>query len=79
MSKFISGVKSLTTIAKNKIEGVDQHVTPEIAQKRLNVCLACPNLNKVFKNCKVCGCFVSHKSKYKQESCPEGYWKAEQE
>lgn len=78
MDKILNGVKSLTTIAKNKVSGVEQHVSPEKAQKRLNICKACPHLNKVLNNCKKCGCFVAYKTKYKQEACPEGYWKAEE-
>jgi len=73
-NKIKSGVKSLFTIAKNAATGVDQTVSPEIAQNRLNICLGCDRLNQTLQNCKECGCFVRAKTKFKQEKCPLGKW-----
>ena len=73
MSKIKSGMKSLFTIAKNAVEGVDQSVPKEVQEKRLVECEKCPML-MITGNCKSCGCFVKAKTKFKQEYCPEGRW-----
>lgn len=41
--------------------------------KRTSICNTCPNL-KFGTNCGLCGCFVSDKASYKDESCPDGKW-----
>ena len=74
MGKLKSGVKSLFNIAKNAAQGVDQSVPEEVYEMRLNTCKNCPKLIKITGNCAECGCFVSAKSKYRQEACPLGKW-----
>ena len=75
MSKLKNGAKSLFNIAKNAAKGIDQSVPEEVAKDRLDTCLKCPNLGALDR-CKVCGCFVRAKVKFKQELCPEFKWKA---
>lgn len=77
MSKISSGMKSLFEIAKNKFDGVDQHVTEEIREVRMKICEECPKLIKITGNCGECGCFVKIKTKYKQEECPLNKWNKE--
>lgn len=78
-NKLKGGIKSLTRIAKNKLKGVDDKVPEQVKQNRLAICNACPKLNQFLKTCKVCGCNVNLKSQYREESCPEGKWKAYEE
>ena len=51
-------------------------VEPEVAQERLNICWACPNLNSI-RVCKKCWCLMPIKTKLAVMACPEGRWKAE--
>ena len=41
---------------------------------RLGVCRDCPFLNFEKWNCKVCGCYVTKKTKMSTEKCPKGKW-----
>lgn len=74
MGKLKSGAKSLFNIAKNAAKGIDQGVPEEVAEKRLSICMNCPNLFKPTTSCKLCGCFLKAKVKYRQEHCPEYKW-----
>lgn len=73
MSKLKSGAKSLFTIAMNAAKGVDQSVPEEVKKHRMDLCNSCPN-KLITGNCKLCGCFVSAKTSYRQEACPDGKW-----
>jgi len=46
----------------------------EIAEKRYNICLECPELIQATKQCKQCGCFMSLKTKLATAKCPIGKW-----
>lgn len=47
---------------------------PELAEQRLNICKGCPELIKLTRQCKKCGCFMQVKSKMKLAVCPIGKW-----
>jgi hypothetical protein len=47
---------------------------PEIAQSRLSICESCPELIKLTKQCKKCGCFMAAKTKLQNAKCPIGKW-----
>ena len=49
-------------------------VDAEKAESRLAICLECPELVKVTKQCKQCGCFMQGKVKLESASCPLGKW-----
>ena len=51
-----------------------KHTTPEIAEQRLDICKACPELIQVTKQCKKCGCFMTAKTKLESAKCPIGKW-----
>lgn len=51
-----------------------QHVSDEIAYSRMQLCEECPELIKMTKQCKKCGCFMALKTKLKLASCPIGKW-----
>lgn len=48
--------------------------TVESATERFNICLACPELIQVTKQCKKCGCFMAAKTKLEKATCPLGKW-----
>jgi hypothetical protein len=50
------------------------YTTEEKAAERYAMCLACPELIKVTKQCKKCGCFMVAKTKLEHASCPLGKW-----
>ncbi len=48
--------------------------TKETAKERMKVCLSCPELIKITKQCKKCGCFMELKTKLENAKCPIGKW-----
>lgn len=46
----------------------------ELGKTRLEICKACPELIKVTKTCKKCGCFMTAKTKLTGAVCPLGKW-----
>lgn len=51
-----------------------QYATEEVAKSRYDICLACPELIKLTKQCKKCGCFMAVKTTLEQATCPIGKW-----
>ena len=51
-----------------------ERVTDNVAEERYSICLGCPELLKLTKQCKKCGCFMSVKTRLKNASCPIGKW-----
>ena len=47
---------------------------PELAEQRLNICKGCPELIQLTTTCKMCGCFMSVKTKLQGATCPLGKW-----
>jgi len=52
----------------------ENYIDTEIAMNRMLVCLDCPKLLKITKQCKECGCFMQLKTKLKNATCPLGKW-----
>jgi hypothetical protein len=48
--------------------------TDEVAEARYSICQQCPELLKLTKQCKKCGCFMTAKTKLQKASCPIGKW-----
>jgi hypothetical protein len=46
----------------------------ELGKTRLEICKACPELVKVTKTCKKCGCFMTAKTKIQGAICPLRKW-----
>ncbi len=57
-------------IVNPKTEWVDE----EISNRRFAICQACPELIKLSKQCKKCGCFMAIKTKLEKAECPIGKW-----
>lgn len=48
--------------------------TEELANQRYEICLSCPELIKIQKRCRKCGCFMKQKVKIERAACPIGKW-----
>lgn len=48
--------------------------TLEKTEYRYNICKSCPELIKLTKQCKKCGCIMSLKTKLEKAVCPIGKW-----
>jgi hypothetical protein len=46
----------------------------EVAKQRYSICQGCPELIKLTKQCKKCGCFMVAKTKLETAKCPIGKW-----
>ncbi|MEI7674868.1 MAG: DUF6171 family protein [bacterium] len=46
----------------------------ETSKIRFDLCKSCPELIKLTKQCKKCGCFMAVKTKLQMASCPIGKW-----
>ena len=46
----------------------------EVAEERYSICKACPELVKLTKQCKKCGCFMVAKTKLQGAVCPLVKW-----
>lgn len=46
----------------------------EVSKSRYEICQACPELIKLTKQCKKCGCFMAAKTKLEKATCPLGKW-----
>jgi hypothetical protein len=50
-------------------------VQEKIHDERMAICLQCPELIKMTKQCKKCGCLMEAKTKLPNAECPLGKWK----
>jgi hypothetical protein len=51
-----------------------EHVSKELADQRFSICMQCPELLKIAKQCKKCGCIMTLKTKLKKAECPLHKW-----
>jgi hypothetical protein len=49
-------------------------VEKSLSDDRYSICQACPELIKLTKQCKKCGCFMAIKTKLQLATCPLGKW-----
>jgi hypothetical protein len=52
----------------------EEKVSEEEAIRRFDICKACPELIKLTKQCRNCGCFMAVKTKLEKATCPIGKW-----
>jgi len=50
------------------------NVNKKLAQERIDVCRACPELVSEVDQCKKCGCFIGSKTRLESAQCPLGKW-----
>ena len=48
--------------------------TEEVVEERYSICKSCPELIKLTKQCKKCGCLMHLKTKVQAATCPLGKW-----
>lgn len=46
----------------------------ELSNERYSICKICPELIKLTKQCRKCGCFMAIKTKLQNATCPIGKW-----
>lgn len=46
----------------------------DISTSRMSICLQCPELISLTKQCKKCGCFMEVKTKLESAKCPLAKW-----
>lgn len=49
-------------------------VSFDVYQERMSICSSCPELIKLTKQCRKCGCFMEAKTKLGNAECPLGKW-----
>jgi hypothetical protein len=65
---------------KNGVTPIDmlnpqtKRVSDNDAEKRFDICKACPELISLTNQCKKCGCFMLAKTKLEKATCPIGKW-----
>lgn len=52
----------------------ENHVDHETANKRMDICKACPELIQLTSQCKKCGCIMNIKTRLEKAECPLGKW-----
>lgn len=53
-----------------------KRVEDNLQKERMAICLTCPKLIQLTKQCTKCGCFMEAKTKLPHASCPLGKWDA---
>jgi hypothetical protein len=53
---------------------MSKHAEENVSNERYEICKACPELIKVTKQCKKCGCVMTAKTKLEAAKCPIGKW-----
>jgi hypothetical protein len=49
-------------------------IEESVADERMGICLVCPELIGLTKQCKQCGCLMTGKVKLRDAVCPIGKW-----
>lgn len=52
----------------------ENYIEESIQTERYSICLGCPELISLTKQCKQCGCFMAAKTKLKTATCPLNKW-----
>jgi hypothetical protein len=66
--KAKNGVTPFDLLNKNN------YIEKTESDKRMDICLSCPELIKLTQTCKECGCFMKAKTRLAEASCPIGKW-----
>ena len=81
MSNPVEKIKEIIENNKNSLVSPNDILNPntewadkEISNSRMNICKSCPELIKLTKQCKKCGCFMAVKTKLTGAECPLGKW-----
>lgn len=75
MSKWDEYKKNLGTVRPwDLVNPNTEWATEEVTSERYSICQSCPELIKLTKQCKKCGCFMAAKTKLQKATCPIGKW-----
>lgn len=81
MSEILDHLKNIIENNKNsEVSPIDilrpetKWVDNDMFESRISICKACPELIKLTRQCKKCGCFMNLKTKIEKASCPIGKW-----
>lgn len=74
MSSWKEWKESLDGAAPWDLLDKEKYADEEDAEKRFAICKVCPELIKLTKQCKKCGCFMVAKTKLAAATCPLGKW-----
>lgn len=81
MQSRIEKIKEIIENNKNSLVSPMDIIKPnpnlaekELAEKRYAICNSCPELIKLTKQCKKCGCFMLAKTKLQLATCPLEKW-----
>jgi hypothetical protein len=81
MKSRIEKIKEILENNKNSYVGPTdifkshtEWTSEESAFERYSICKGCPELIKLTKQCKKCGCFMIAKTKLEHSTCPIGKW-----
>lgn len=67
---------TIKDVVLDTLKGTTDKVSKEIKETRLKLCLSCPHLTKITRQCQLCGCFIDVKVLYSKSECPNDppYW-----
>lgn len=75
MSKWEEYKKNLGTVRPwDLVNPNTKWASDNVAEERYSICQSCPELIKLTKQCKKCGCFMAAKTKLQKATCPIGKW-----
>lgn len=75
MSKWDEYKKNLGTVRPwDLVNPNTEWASDNVAEERYSICQSCPELIKLTKQCKKCGCFMAAKTKLQKATCPIGKW-----
>lgn len=74
MSKWAEWKKNQGTVRPWDLANPVNYTDSETEEKRFAICLECPELTLMTKQCKKCGCLMHLKTKLKDATCPIGKW-----
>ena len=64
-------LKSFSSELTTYIKNGSPNVSEENYTNRLAECHSCEHLDKKLMRCKLCGCLIQHKAKWKTTTCPD--------
>lgn len=70
LQKIRNASRSIANYAKGGFANVSNNVQEE----RMLICQSCEFFDKTKEICLKCGCYLSIKTRWASESCPEGKW-----
>jgi len=74
IKEIIETNKSSLVRPMDMINPNSQFAEEELSNERYSICKSCPELIKLTKQCKKCGCFMAAKTKLQLATCPLGKW-----